>query len=213
MEEQYKESKTPATDFILGKIEQEAPEWMFEEGGVSSLSSKVFHKPTSRNELIRALLNLGYRSYPVTQSQWRAAYVASSEQQTFYILVRKNGVDFRVFEKSNYFDWQGGRLRVSDGVGPDNFYHRSETGLHVHVMAAALDFLSTGRLSQAFMKPVGVSFRNSPEFEEYKKMKASSRKESSNTDVYSSLGSDGEAIYMGDGMWLNADDSYTDRGR
>lgn len=44
-------------------------------------------------------------------------------------------------------------------------------------------------------------------------MKAISRKLSSDTGVYSSLDGDGEAIYMGDGMWLNADDSYSDRGR
>jgi hypothetical protein len=85
--------------------------------------------------------------------------------------------------------------------------------LHAHVLAAAQDFLLTGGLSPHFMKSVGVSFKNSPEFEEYKKMKAISRKLSSDTGVYSSLDGDGEAIYMGDGMWLNADDSYSDRGR
>lgn len=163
----------------------------------------------NRETLIGMVLNIGYQAYIPRCSSWKLALVASNENSALYILIRKNGIDFKLYATNSppQLDSEG-MLYTNDGELIRNHYNHSVVNLHTHALKIAEKFYNNILSINEIREPQGVSWR------ETSANKQSNHGEYSALDIYEAISiGDGEDAYLGDGMWISQDGTMEDRGR
>ncbi len=153
-----------------------------------------------RDELINELCNLGFQKYETRCSTWMYALVATNTQQTIYILIRKRGVDFKIYNeiKETKTD-EYGKLFTEGGEIIRNYYTDSNVNLHNLAVKIANSFLDNEYIDANNMTSYG---------------KPNNKRKYKNEmeELYDDLCvEDGEDVYLSDGVWLSSDGSMHER--
>lgn len=197
-------------------VEVEHENWMPLE-----LVNNKFHQCPRRNinrltryEVIQYLQNIGFETYIPRSKTWHHALIASNKIYTIYFLVRRGGVDFNIYNKTEETKIDElGKLFVTNVAQLfRNDYSKSTINIHEAVLRLASLFITDTPLDEYLIpkkeKPISAirstgSMRNSPK---------TGRSEM--RDMYSAMAhEDGEDAYLGGGLWIGSDGSLLDKGR
>lgn len=162
---------------------------------------------TNIHSLMDALNMLGYEAHIPRASTWRVAFSASNASSTIIFLLRKHGVDFRVFEKIEALQFdEEGKLCLGGGHLVRNFYNGSDVNIFEFIFDIAIRFITNCPLDKAMFAGKGKA---RPRNGTYRTDGASEL-----GDIYSAVsGGGGGAAYLGDGIWIKSDGSSSDNGR
>ncbi len=157
--------------------------------------------------LMDALNELGYEAHIPRASTWRVAFSASNESGTIIFLLRKHGIDFRIFERVEILQFdEDGKLCLGGGHLVRNFYNGSDVNIFELIFDIATRFITNSPLDKIVLKGQGqVRPRNG---------KFRTDGESELRDIYDAVsGGGGADAYLGDGIWIGPDGSSSDNGR
>lgn len=129
----------------------------------------------SVEDVYRHLESRGWVHHKPKQSTWRAAYTLVRSSESVTILFRKNGIDFRMRDKS-----------------VAHWYHESEVDLYVFCLDFANDFEIGAKDHERFFVAKGQPFQ-----------KPATAARDDLSDIYDVVsGNNGGPAYLGDGVWL-----------
>jgi hypothetical protein len=165
-----------------------------------------------RTDVIDRLKELGYKEMRPINKTWSHALIASNKSHTIYILIRKRGIDFKLYDgtKENEID-EKGHINTNDGTTIRNNYCESYTNIHELTLKIASLFITDTPLDKSLMSDHGkpVSLQKA----DYLKNLSLTAK-SEGRQMYDAMAhEDGEDAYLGGGMWISSDGSLSDRGR
>lgn len=161
----------------------------------------------TQQDLCDYLARLDFEVFIPRCNTWKHAFILSTSEETLLVLIRKSGVDLRVYSG----EWKAkldnlGQLYLEDGLLIYNYYYKADVMLNQYIAEAATSFFLKGKLDEIYKSSVGKSNNV---------RKADKRREASDAlDLYDAICiEDGEDVYLGDGLWITSSGSTEDRGR
>lgn len=154
------------------------------------------------NYILEILQNIGFEVYTPRTSTWSFAFIASNDSQTLYFLIRKNGIDFKLYDylRAVKID-KNNKIYTDGGSFVRNSYEGSELDICKIILDIAHKFILNEAIEGQLLENNGASL---------------SAKELSNDmlEIFNGLSNgDGEDVYLSDGVWLCSDGTTEDRGR
>jgi len=155
-----------------------------------------------QTDLVSELKGLGFEAYPTKCSTYSEALIGFNKIATLYVLMRKNGVDFRCYDyiKPTQID-SNGLLQMVSGKIVRNYYKESPININLHGLTIAEKFLSNTLSEKEKLTTYG---------------KSNMVKEPRNDmkELYNQLSVfEGEDVYLADGVWIRPDGiTYDEKG-
>lgn len=166
--------------------------------------------------LMDELDRLGYQAHIPRTSTWRVAFSATNESNTILFLLRAHGIDFKIYDVVRTFETDvKGKIYTEGGQIVRNYYNKSDVIIFEWILEIASRFITNAPLDKSMFlgqgKPWALSrarmIRNV-----YGSDEVSASVEL--REIYDAVSSgDGEDAYLGDGVWIGADGSWSDRDR
>jgi len=156
----------------------------------------------NQTDLISKLKSLGFEAYPTKCSTYTEALIGFTKIATLYVLMRKNGIDFRYYDyiKSTHII-SDGLLQMAGGIIVRNYYKKSSININLHALTIAEKFLSDTLSEKEMLTTYG---------------KSNMIKEPKNDmqALYNELSVfRGEDVYLTDGIWIRSDGTmYDEKG-
>lgn len=152
-----------------------------------------------QTDLISELKSLGFETYPTKCSTYSEALIGFNKIATLYVLIRKNGIDFRHYDyiKPTQIDGKG-LLQMDSGKIVRNYYKKSPININWHGLTIAKQFLSNTLSEKEMLTTYG---------------KSNIIKEPKNDmeALYNGLSVfEGEDVYLADGVWIRPDGTTYD---
>lgn len=126
-------------------------------------------KPLTVDKLIIQLVKMGYRYYRPSSPTWSDALVLKQEEDVLCILIRKNGIDLRLY--TNYSEGvsilDGRQISMLGGNLYRNHFYGSKTLITKKIWQIARNF-TRGEILDTVREENGCSYRLKPNFEEIK---------------------------------------------
>lgn len=165
-----------------------------------------------KKDLLKAIIKLGFKSFKPRTSSWHYALVSTNNNSSLYLLVNKRGIDIKFYEnkKETNLD-KNGKLYTGGGVLIRNYYNRSKTNIHSHILKLAHLFIKNKKLDESFFTQLGTS--PLPPRGKDKGTSSHYTDNYMNTDnemvhIYNAIcHEDGEDAYLGDGVYIRSDGS------
>lgn len=170
----------------------------------------------TRDKTLQRLQDIGFEAYIPRTQTWKYAFIASNHKQTIYFLVRKRGIDFKLYNtvRETKIDEEG-KLFTDGGEMVRNHYYDSDVHIHKLILDIASRLVTDTPIDEFYTSGHGKSwqeqraeyYRNNPKAQE-----AADRNVMKQIYHATSSG-DGEDAYLGDGVWISSSGSLDDRGR
>lgn len=173
-------------------------------------------KNLSIHMLMDELDRLGYQAHIPRTSSWRVAFSATNESSTIIFLLRARGIDFKMYEGLRAFEADGkGKIYTDGGQLVRNYYNESDVIVFEWILEIASRFITNAPLDKSMLVGQGKPWalrRARMIRNEYGSDESQASAEL--REIYDAVSSgDGADAYLGDGVWLGADGSWSDRGR
>lgn len=162
------------------------------------------------------LHRLGYVACVPRTSTWNHAFPAVNEIQSIVFLVRKGGIDFKIYDGLEKFEVDGrGKLYTLGGHLIRNDFGQNDILMMEWVLNIASRFITS--------TPIDIEFLSSDEppwaLEKARSLRSECLRDDDDgrrelRDIYDDFAVvDGEDAYLGDGVWIGSNGSWDDRGR
>lgn len=170
----------------------------------------------NRDDVIQHLQDLGFEVYIPRTSSWKYALIASNQAQTIYFLIRKRGIDYKLYDhvREPKIDAKG-KLFTEGGEFVRNCYHGSEIDIHELILEIASRFVANAPIDDSFKNGYGESWKEQKEKYRRRRLNTTQIPISDEvSELYAAFSSGhGAESYLGDGVWVSNNGSIHDRGR
>ena len=177
---------------------------------------------SSTEEFVEELIGRGFEPYVPRCSTWNLALATDNKKGTLIVLIRRRGVDFKIYNQVNPRSvCARGTVSTEGGELVRNNYRDSEINIQHHVLRLANRFQCNLELSAEYMQAYGTApgvgkarWMEENGYQRRLQPRADVEKEYGAQDIYDVMSQgDGEDVYLGDGIWIRSDGSCDDRGR
>lgn len=192
--------------------------WMpfdLEKREIHNCRRKGSNKPNLRS-LADELDRLGYEAYVPRTSSWMAAFVASNHAGSIIFLIRKHGIDFKIYDKPKEFKLdENGKLYTSVGGLIRNYYNESDVFIFDWILDIASKFITETPIDNSSLVGKGKPWA----FDKAKYIRSTRMSDGEEgrcelREIYDAISvGDGMDAYLGDGIWIGSDGSWSDRDR
>lgn len=163
-----------------------------------------------------ALTRLGYEAYVPRTSSWQMAFAANNEAGCLIFLIRKHGIDFKIYDKPEEFRLdEKGKLFTGGGEIVRNHFNESEVFVFDWVLDIASRFVTETPLDRSHLVGQGRPWS----FHRARSIRAKCLPQGEQgrrelREIYDAISvGDGMDAYLGDGIWVGRNGSWSDRGR
>ena len=165
-----------------------------------------------RTDVIERLKALGYKEMRPSNKTWLHALITSNKTQTMYILIRKGGIDFKLYSGAQSIDFdEMSYINTNGGQTVRNNYHESNINVHELILEIASLFIKDIPLDKSHMSDRGKSLKDKKR-DHIKSLPPTAKSEM--RQLYEATAHEyGEDAYLGGGMWISPDGSLSDKGR
>lgn len=124
--------------------------------------------PLGIKDLFVFLTKAGYRCYKPVCRTWNTAFVMRSKKNVLCILIRKNGIDFRLYEpyRDEITIHHRNKIAFTGGKIYRNHYNESNNLIILKVMSIATEFDREQTISTNINKQDGRSYLLNPRHQE-----------------------------------------------
>jgi len=162
-------------------------------------------------DLIIFLVTHGYQYYKPACKTWQFAFIHKQGQNLLCVLLRKNGIDLRLYE-----NYRGGvsidsekRISMRGGLIYRNHYNESKNHINQKIKVVTSCF-TKGTINEALRTEDGRSYLLNPNYEQirkssrtaYQKMRSEIREKQEWADILDYVRED-LGGYWGDGQWMD----------
>ena len=93
--------------------------------------------------LMDKLAKLGYEAYVPRTSSWQTAFAARNQTGTLIILIRRRGIDFKIYDSIVEFRTdRRGKLYTDGGKVVRNYYYDSDVSIFAWILEVATKFIA-----------------------------------------------------------------------
>ena len=169
------------------------------------------------DELLSELVSMGFKCHSTASGKWKVALFHRIGVRTLVVLVRRRGVDLLETPLHHHeMINEDGLLRVSVRREGDRFaelaYLESEVSIHNRVLHVCSQFAQGGDIADENFKRLGIGPKEwGAKYGDRGKNKQGSAGSEMRDIYYAASSGDGEAAYLGDGMWITPSGSLEDR--
>lgn len=124
-----------------------------------SINKEVYM--SSQTFLMEQLEGLGLDVYVPKTSTWKYAFVASNRRCSLYVLVRKRGIDFKLYDEPNVLMLDKlGKLSTAGGLILRCNYQSANQNLHEFTLNLVSEFLESNSIEKYFLEAHAAKFFN-----------------------------------------------------
>lgn len=176
---------------------------------------------STADAFIKALRAKGWIPVKSRQRMYKSVLANLNDSHVAYIFVRKNGLDLRVFLRTEHEQIKPYSLydrSLSDGREVRHSLAHTNFNLYEGMLRFSASFLSNESDLERYFVPYGSTDKRTDEMKKQAELnKNNELSDEYSDDTYSiynafSDGS-GEPVYLGDGMWVSANGNMNDWGR
>lgn len=180
----------------------------------------LLEPPLTRERLIAELKHIGFLNCSTAYRKWIAAFYLTNNNKTLCVLFRPDGIDI-LLTSAQFSELlnSAGELCIIPQSGDNEFseYHYSNRRVHINSKALQIAemFIDGEDLDATLSSSSDISKNDrTNNYISNQNQKCRNNGGGGMSELYEAVShGDGEAVYFGDGLWINSDGSMEDRGR